>query len=137
MTATESNTDTVNVLVFSDDVDTRQAVITGTGIRPAADLPELKWTQAATAAMAKEYVKEGDFKVLVLDGEAPKISGMVVAKDLFQEIEEVPPIIILTGRPQDEWLATFSGASEVVAHPLNPVDLQTAMAKLLRKAIHQ
>lgn len=42
-----------------------------------------------------------------------------------------PPILILTGRPQDAWLATWSRADAVVPRPISPFDLAAAVVQLL------
>ena len=42
---------------------------------------------------------------------------MSVAQDLRETRDGVPPIVFLTARPQDEWLATWAGAAAVVADP--------------------
>ncbi len=41
-------------------------------------------------------------------------------------------MLLLTGRPQDAWLATWSQAEAVVPHPIDPVLLAEAAAALLR-----
>ena len=40
------------------------------------------------------------------------------------------PILVLTGRPQDGWLATWSLADLAVPHPLDPIALACAVAEL-------
>ncbi len=122
---------TVDVLVFSDDVDTRKAVIDGVGLRPGKGLPTVNWVEAATAAGVIEKVGQGDFALLILDGEATKEGGMSIARDLTGTYDEVPPIIILTARQQDDWLATAAGASATIAEPLDPIVLQETVAAAL------
>ena len=41
--------ETVQILVFSDDKDRRQAVINGVGLRASKDTPRIEWVEAATA----------------------------------------------------------------------------------------
>ena len=41
---------------------------------------------------------------------------------------------MLTGRPDDAWLATWSRADGVVGHPVDPVRLPAVVAQLLREA---
>ena len=38
----------MTVLVYSDDVDTREKVKLAVGRRPAADLPRVEWLECAT-----------------------------------------------------------------------------------------
>lgn len=41
-------------------------------------------------------------------------------------------MLVLTGRTQDAWLASWSLADAVLSHPLDPVELQRVVADLLR-----
>ena len=79
-----------------------------------------------------EAVETGAFDVLVLDGEAAKVGGMGLCRELKSEIFECPPVLVLTGRPQDGWLAAWSLADAVVPHPLDPVALADAVSELAR-----
>ena len=45
------------------------------------------------------------------------------------------PLLVLIGRPQDGWLATWSRADAVVSHPLDPRTLAKAAAELLKRRI--
>ena len=56
------------------------------------------------------------------------------AQDLLETREDVPPIIFLTARPQDEWLATWAGAAATVSDPIDPIILQETVADVLREA---
>ena len=53
---------------------------------------------------------------------------------LFRSREDVPPIIFLTARAQDEWLATWAGAAATVSDPIDPIILQETVADVLRGA---
>ena len=72
--------------------------------------------------------------MLILDAEAKKEGGMSIAQDLRETRDGVPPIVFLTARAQDEWLATWAGASAVVADPIDPIILQETVADVLRGA---
>ena len=122
----------VQILVFSDDKDKRQAVINGVGLRASKDTPRIEWVEAATAFGVRDAFDQQDFAVLILDAETKKEGGMSVAQDLRETREGVPPIVFLTARPQDEWLATWAGAAAVVADPIDPIILQETVADVLR-----
>jgi DNA-binding response OmpR family regulator len=128
-------TTTLSVLLYSDDVDTRNAVRLAVGRRPAADLPAVTWTECATAAAVIEAVDAGGLDLLILDGEAAPAGGMGLCKQLKDEIYQCPPVLVLTGRPQDAWLATWSRADQVVPHPLDPVAVAEAVAELARRRL--
>jgi DNA-binding response OmpR family regulator len=123
----------IRVLLFSDDSATRDAVRLGVGRRPARDVEVGSWLECATPAAVMSEVEGGGFDVLILDGESSPIGGLGLAKQLKNEIFDCPPIIVLTGRPQDAWLAAWSQADLAVPHPLDPIALARAVADLGRR----
>jgi DNA-binding response OmpR family regulator len=127
-----SQTDSLKVLVYSDDVDTREQVILALGSRPHPDLPELEYVEVATEAVVLQQMDAGRIDLAILDGEAVPAGGMGIAKQLKDEIFRCPPILVLTGRPQDAWLATWSRAEAAVSHPIDPLQLAETVARLLR-----
>lgn len=122
----------LRVLLYSDNPQTREAVLTAVGTRAAKDLPTLEWVEVATHAAVVSRVEEGGCDLLVLDGEAGKSGGMGLCRQLKDEIFQCPPILVLIGRQQDRWLASWSEADAVVARPLDPLPLQETVARLLR-----
>lgn len=123
---------TVQALLYSDDVDTRAAVRLAVGRRPARDLPVITWFECATHAAVIDRADQGGLDLLVLDGEAVPSGGMGLCRQLKNEIYRCPPVLVLTGRPQDAWLAAWSLADAAVPHPLDPVAVADACANLLR-----
>ena len=98
----------MSVLLYSDDFTTRDAVRgPSDGVRPRTS----RWSggnECATADAVISTVDHERFDILVLDGEAAKVGGLGLARQLKNEIFNCPPIIVLTGRPQDSWLAAWS-----------------------------
>jgi DNA-binding response OmpR family regulator len=92
----------------------------------------VSWRECATAAAVIEAVENAHFDVLILDGEAAPMGGLGLCRQLKSEIFDCPPILVLTGRPQDGWLATWSLADQAVPHPLDPIALASAVAELGR-----
>jgi CheY-like chemotaxis protein len=123
----------VTVLLYSDDVDTRAQVRMALGKRIATDLPPLEWTEVATPPAVISAVDSTTFDVLILDGEASPAGGLGICKQLKDEKYECPPVLVLTGRPQDAWLAAWSRADAAVPHPLDPRALSEAVAGLARR----
>ena len=80
-------------------------------------------------------VARGEIDLAILDGEATPAGGMGVCRALKDEVFKCPPVLVLTGRPQDAWLATWSRADGVVPHPLDPAVLSEAAASLLRSRV--
>lgn len=124
----------ITVLLYSDDVATRDAVRLGVGRRPAKDVEVAGWREVATHAAVVSGVEAGGVDVIILDGEAAKMGGLGLCKQLKNEIFECPPVLVLTGRPQDGWLAAWSEADLAVPHPIDPVALARAVADLGRRA---
>ena len=124
---------TLRVLVYSDDRTTRQQVMTALGKRPAADLPALEYVEVATEPVVIRQADAGRFDLLILDGEATPAGGMGICRQLKDEIYRCPPILVLVGRPQDTWLATWSRADGVVGHPIDAVALADRVTSLLRR----
>ncbi len=130
-----SDSKPLKVLVYSDDVTTRQQVILALGRRPHPDLPEVTYVEVATEPVVIQNMDAGGIDLAVLDGEAVPAGGMGIAKQLKDEIYRCPPILVLTGRPQDAWLATWSRAEAAVPHPIDPIQLSEAVVGLLRSRV--
>jgi DNA-binding response OmpR family regulator len=126
---------TLKVLVYSDDRSTRDAVRFALGKRPATDLPELEYVECATEPAVMRTMDAGGIDLAILDGEAVPAGGMGIARQLKDEIYRCPPLLVLIGRPQDAWLATWSRADGVVSHPLDPVKTAEVVAGLLRARV--
>jgi DNA-binding response OmpR family regulator len=129
------NSSTIRVLVYSDDSDVRQQVIMGLGRRVHPDLPELEYVEVATEPVVWQQLDSGRIDLAILDGEATPAGGMGIARQMKDEIYHAPPALVLTGRPQDNWLATWSRADGAVSHPLDPIELAEAVIRLLRARV--
>ncbi len=130
-----SHNTSLKVLVYSDDVDTRQQVILALGRRPHPDLPELEYVEVATEPVVIQQLDGGGIALAILDGEAVPAGGIGIARQLKDEIYRCPPLLVLTGRVQDNWLATWSRADAAVAHPLDPIELAGTVVRLLRSRV--
>ncbi|MGH3357626.1 MAG: hypothetical protein ACRDO7_02405 [Nocardioidaceae bacterium] len=124
----------LKVLVYSDDSDTRGQVVLALGTRPHPDLPPFEYVECATEPVVIKQMDTGTVDLAILDGEAVPAGGMGVARQLKNEIFRCPPILVLTGRPQDAWLATWSLADGAVAHPIDPILLAESVIDLVRGA---
>lgn len=132
MTAQDATQPTATVLVYSDDSNTRRQVRLAAGRRPAADVPRVEYLECATLPAVLSALEEGGVDVCVLDGEAVPAGGMGVCRQIKDEIFQCPPVLLLIGRPQDAWLATWSRADAAVTHPVDPVAFAEALAGLMR-----
>nr|WP_232851719.1 hypothetical protein [Nocardia acididurans] len=102
------------------------------GRRPHPELPPIEYSEVATGPIVIERVDAHDFDLLILDGESAPTGGLGLAKQLKDEIADCPPIVVLTGRPDDAWLANWSRAEAAVPHPLDPIRLTDAVLGVLR-----
>ena len=118
--------------MYSNNAKTREKVILALGKRLHPDLPEVNYVEVATEPMVIRQVDAGGIDLAILDGEASPAGGMGVAKQLKDEVAQCPPIVVLTGRADDAWLASWSRAEAAVPHPIDPILLGRTVLDLLR-----
>jgi hypothetical protein len=134
---------TVEILVYSDDANTRASIIAALGRRPSADGPFVTITEVATepaltlaldASASRVGRGEQGISLIILDGEATPAGGMGIARAIKDEIFAAPKILLVIGRSSDAWLASWSRADAVVNHPIDAILLAGAAARLLGRA---
>jgi DNA-binding response OmpR family regulator len=121
----------VQILVYASDRTVREHVRLCLGRKVARDLPAVRVVEVATQPAVITAMDAGAADLVILDGEAVP-GGMGLCRQLKDEIASCPPILVLTGRRDDAWLATWSRADGVVAHPVDPVRLPATVAAMLR-----
>ena len=126
---------TLTVLVHSDDANVRSQVLMALGTRVAPELPRVTFVEVATEPMVMRELDSGRIDLAILDGEAHPAGGMGICRQIKDEIFKAPPVLVLTGRPQDAWLATWSRADGVVPQPIDPVVMAETVATLLRRRV--
>jgi len=126
----------LRVLVYSDDRDVRETVLSALGPRPHPDLPPFEYVECATEPVVWRHLDnamgDGRFDLVILDGEAVPAGGLGIARQMKDEIYQAPPVLVITGRPQDAWLATWSRADAALPHPIDPLRLAEAVIDLAR-----
>ena len=135
-TVTENTGEDVSlrVLVYSDDAGTRGSVMSALGTRPHPDLPRLRYIEVATAPVVIEHMDAGGVDLAILDGEAAPTGGLGLAKQLRDELDRCPPIVVLIGRADDRWLADWSRADASVPLPVDPFRIRDTVNGLLAPA---
>ena len=123
----------MKVVVYSHDADIRARIRLAIGRRPAPDVPDAEIVEVATEPALFRLLDAGQVDVMVLDGEAQPAGGMGVCRQAKDEIHDCPPGLLISGRPDEGWLVTWSGAEAVVSHPIEPRALATALAGLMRQ----
>ncbi|MGP7961116.1 hypothetical protein ACTVCO_09965 [Sanguibacter sp. A247] len=117
------------ILLHSDDVTVRDQVRTAVGPRLSAGAPAIEWLEVATADAVLDRKDLASFDLLILDGEADKVGGMGLCRQLKNEIYRCPRVLVLVGRPHDAWLASWSLADVSVSRPLDPFEVQRTIAE--------
>lgn len=130
--ALQGSTKTPIILVYSDDQSVRAAVTAALGKKLPGEQVEHTVVNFATADALRLYLKEKrKVDLFILDGEAVPEGGMGLAHALKDELIDSPPIMVIIQRPQDSWLAKWSGAEAVISHPIDPFTLAAKVAELL------
>jgi hypothetical protein len=126
------------IIVYSDDSSVRAAIVAALGKRVANDLPEHQIEEFATGPALRAFVDQksvsGQLRadLFILDGEAVPEGGMGIARQLKDEVFNCPPVLLITGRIEDAWLAAWSRAEASVIHPIDPFTLANTVADLMR-----
>jgi len=128
--------ETLRVLLYSDDRDVRASVISALGTRVHPDLPALEYVEVATEPRVFQVldgIRHEPIHLVILDGEATPAGGLGIARQIKDEIFQAPPVVVLTGRPGDAWLATWSRAEAAVPQPLDPMQLAETVIDVLTR----
>lgn len=127
-----------SIVLYSDDSTVRQAVIAALGTRLAPDMAEHVIHEFATGPALRLFVDskkpgaENPIDLFILDGETVPEGGLGIARQLKDEVFNCPPVLVMTGRKADAWLAAWSRAEANVLHPVDPFTLAHTVAELLR-----
>ncbi|MDR1079255.1 MAG: response regulator [Propionibacteriaceae bacterium] len=123
------------VLVYSDDHTVREDVRYALGSKlPGSDQP-IEIVEVATGpALLSLLDRDDDIELAILDGESTPVGGMGLAKQLKDEYDPCPLILLLVGRTHDAWLAAWSGADAIHPHPIDPIELADLAGRLLQPA---
>ncbi|MCF8611031.1 hypothetical protein L5G28_12830 [Gordonia sp. HY285] len=130
--STSTDRVTVRVLVYSDDSGTRREVLRALGTTLHPDLPDLEFVEVATSPMLLKHLDGGTVDVAILDGEASPAGGMGMAKQVRDEYDPCPPLVVLIARDADRWLADWSRADATARVPVDPIELSRTLIDLLR-----
>lgn len=129
-----SSTRVLKVLVYSNNAKVRNTVKTSIGRKPAEDISDVEIFDVATEPALIKVMDTKQFDLVILDGEATPAGGLGICRQLKDEIYNCPPILVLVARADDRWLATWSRADAIVAHPIDPRALVKAVLGLLAPA---
>jgi DNA-binding response OmpR family regulator len=122
----------VTVLVYSSHAATRARVINAVGTRPGPGLT-LTFVEAERGDQVVTLCDAGGIDLSILDGESAPEGGMGLSRQLRDELDDAPPVLLLIGRRDDAWLATWSRAEAVIAHPIDAGQIADAVLGLLAR----
>lgn len=125
----------MTLLVYSDNGLTRERIRLALGRRVARDLPRLEFVEAATEWAVLSHVRAGTVDLAVLDGEAAPSGGLGICRTIKEEVYDAPPVLVILGRPQDDWLAAWSQADGIAMHPVDPIAIARAVERVLRATV--
>lgn len=120
------------ILVFSHRPEVRDAITGAVGRRPAADIGRVTFIEVDGVGEVLTEMGEGDIDLAILDGEAQPTGGLGLARQLKDEVDDCPPIVVTVRRADDRWLGAWSRAEAVLVHPLDPIAAAEAVAEVLR-----
>ena len=121
------------IVIYSDDSSVRASIVASLGRRVASDLAEHSIHEFATGPALRAFVDSGaPVDLFILDGESAPEGGLGIARQLKDEVFNCPPVLVITGRVQDSWLAAWSLAEASVVHPIDPFTMAQTAAQLLR-----
>jgi DNA-binding NarL/FixJ family response regulator len=129
----DSDARRITLLVYSSSEAVRGKVRTALGTRPAPDV-EIEIVEASTGAEVVARCDEGGIDVALLDGEAAPTGGLGLCRQLKDELDDAPRVLVLVGRRDDAWLATWCRAEGVVQHPVDAMQITDAVLALVPRA---
>jgi DNA-binding response OmpR family regulator len=121
------------LLVYSNRPEIRERIITAIGRRPAPDVGRVDYLECAAVHEVMTATQGRQADVLILDGEAQPSGGIGISRQIHQEAQVIPPVILVVRRADDRWLATWAGADEILVYPLDPVTAAETVAAVLRR----
>ncbi|MDR0488744.1 MAG: response regulator [Propionibacteriaceae bacterium] len=119
----------VVVVVYSDDRQVRADVVDALG--PMLGGLEVDIREVATQAAVLAELDKKDVDCCIFDAETSPSGGMGLSKQIRDEYEDCPPVLLLVARPADSWLATWSRAEAVHPLPIDPFTLPKQVEDLV------
>ncbi len=122
------------IVIYSDDSTTRAAMVAALGSRLPDESHDHQILEFATGDALRAYMDSKSADLVILDAEATPEGGMGISRQLKDEVFNCPPVLLITARADDAWLATWSRADAFVLHPIDPFVFAQRAAALLRQS---
>ncbi len=122
--------DSPHILVADDDPQMRRL------IRSILERDGYRVTEASDGLDALESVESGQFNLMMLDIDMPRLDGLGVLEELRTRIKTAGvPVIVLTARTDDTEVRVLElGAQDFLSKPVQPQSLQARVKAVLRRA---
>jgi DNA-binding response OmpR family regulator len=121
----------VRILLYSDNSVVRGEVREAVGDLIGSAARPIVWTEIATYQMAMLTCAEQQFDLVIMDNETGKLGGVGLVREMRNELDWQPVVLLLLARQQDAWLGAWSGADAALLQPVDPFELTAAVAQLL------
>ena len=117
------------VLVYSDNHIVRDDVCAALGVSLSGVDIEIR--EAATAPAVLAELDKKDVACCIFDAEATPAGGMGLSKQIHDEYDPCPPVLLLVARLADSWLATWSRSEAIHPYPIDPLTLPKQVEDLV------
>ena len=103
------------------------------GIKFSLEQDGMEVTAAYDGEEALQYIKEGNFDLVVLDVMLPKMDGLQVCQQV-REFSQIPIIMVTAkGEDMDKIMGLTLGADDYITKPFNPLELVARVKTQLRR----
>jgi len=127
----QTATDTISILLYSDNATMRRDVRLAVGDQLGQRDVQVEWTEVATAAVAMLLADERKFDLVIGDNETTKLGGFGLVRQMRNELDWEPNVLLLLARQQDAWLAAWAGADSAMLTPLDAFALRQRVTEML------
>jgi CheY-like chemotaxis protein len=119
-----------HILVADDDPQMRRL------IRSILERDGYRVTEASDGLDALESIESGQFSLMMLDIDMPRLDGLGVLEELRTRIKTAGvPVVVLTARTDDTEIRVLElGAQDFLSKPVQPQSLQARVKAVLRRA---
>ena len=103
------------------------------GIKFSLEQDGMEVTAAYDGEEALQYIKEGNFDLVVLDVMLPKMDGLQVCQQV-REFSQIPIIMVTAkGEDMDKIMGLEYGADDYITKPFNPLELLARVKSQMRR----
>ena len=105
------------------------------GINFSLEQDGMEVTAAYDGEEALQYIKEGNFDLVVLDVMLPKMDGLQVCQQV-REFSQIPIIMVTAkGEDMDKIMGLEYGADDYITKPFNILELKARIKAILRRSV--